>query len=325
MTTELETLRACSFRWGSAFDLIQGAGGNTSIKIGDVLHVKASGTRLADAEKSEIFVPISLAAARAMAKGVPAPVTSSLRPSIETSLHAAMPHRVVAHFHMVDAIALGVCTDAAEILGRRLAGLPWTLVSYAKPGVELAQAVEASLERSSADILVLANHGILIGADSCAGADAILTELRKRLATESRRGTPDLARLNFLAAQWGLELPRLSQAHDAATDPVNLQFALAGTLYPDHVVFLGRGAQSLSGSGDCVVPDCAVYLVPGAGMLLKPGLPQAAHEMAACLGMVASRIPADARIRTLTREDEDALVHWEAEAYRRQLAAKSDS
>ena len=42
--------------------LVQGPGGNTSIKEDDVLWVKASGTELANALTAEIFVPVRLAA-----------------------------------------------------------------------------------------------------------------------------------------------------------------------------------------------------------------------------------------------------------------------
>jgi hypothetical protein len=53
-----------SARVGRNMLLVQGAGGNSSIKDGDVLWVKASGTWLADADAKDIFVPVSLGAAR---------------------------------------------------------------------------------------------------------------------------------------------------------------------------------------------------------------------------------------------------------------------
>ncbi|HEY6601546.1 MAG TPA: class II aldolase, partial [Xanthobacteraceae bacterium] len=61
----LNELRRMSARVGRNMLLVQGAGGNSSIKHGDVLWVKASGTWLADAEDKEIFVPVSLSGARA--------------------------------------------------------------------------------------------------------------------------------------------------------------------------------------------------------------------------------------------------------------------
>lgn len=61
----LHELRRMSARVGRNILLVQGAGGNSSIKQNDLLWVKASGTWLADAEHKNIFVPVSLGAARA--------------------------------------------------------------------------------------------------------------------------------------------------------------------------------------------------------------------------------------------------------------------
>ena len=42
--------------------LVQGAGGNSSVKQDDVLWVKASGAWLSEAKEKEMFVPVELAA-----------------------------------------------------------------------------------------------------------------------------------------------------------------------------------------------------------------------------------------------------------------------
>src|ERR1700750_1059135 len=89
---------------------------------GDVLWVKASGTWLADAQIKDIFVPVSLGAARAALvhgdEKVPlAPdANTTLRASIETSLHALMPHPVVLHVHSVNTIAWAVRSDERQEL-----------------------------------------------------------------------------------------------------------------------------------------------------------------------------------------------------------------
>jgi len=126
----LNELRRMSARVGKNILLTQAAGGNSSVKHGDVLWVKASGTWLADAEIKDIFLPISLSGARAaLAKGdehMPAAaghVASPLRASIETSLHALMPHPVVLHVHSVNTIAWSVRNDARDEFAERLRGL----------------------------------------------------------------------------------------------------------------------------------------------------------------------------------------------------------
>ena len=57
---ELQQLKEVSARVGRDMTLVQGAGGNTSVKEGDVLWVKASGAWLSEADKRDIFVPVDL-------------------------------------------------------------------------------------------------------------------------------------------------------------------------------------------------------------------------------------------------------------------------
>ena len=103
-------LRSMSQRLGSDLTLVQGSGGNTSVKDGNVLWVKASGTWLINAEEQDILVPVDLPHVNEiLASGGSdfneATLGGTLRPSIETSLHCQLNHRIVIHVHSVNAIA----------------------------------------------------------------------------------------------------------------------------------------------------------------------------------------------------------------------------
>ena len=324
MTTGFpEDLATHSAKWGGDLELVQGAGGNTSAKAGGVLRIKASGKHLADAVVEDIFVDLPIEAAQAMADGAPAPagLKGGLRPSIETSLHAIIPSPVVVHLHMVDAIAHGVRRDAETALGRALAGLSWGWVPYVKPGPGLAKAVREVVAGRDLDVVVLGNHGILLCGDSCEAIDRLIVEARGRLAAPPRPAALDEGQLAILAERLGLEPARLPQAHLAAAHPENLRLATAGSLYPDHPVFLGRGARVQPPNAPLdPASETALHLVPGVGALLARDLPDTAHQMAACLGLVVSRIPEGADIIALTRAQEDELIDWDAEIYRRNLA-----
>lgn len=309
-------LRAFSARWGSDRLLVQGAGGNTSFKLGDRMMIKASGKWLERAERDDVFVTVTLDDLRVVdSTGHP-----PLRASIETSLHKLMPHTCVAHFHMVDALAYAVRTDAQAALAARLDGLAWAWVPYAKPGDELAAAVAAAVGGDRApDILVLGNHGLVVGGDDAAAVDALMREARQRLATPSRGSVGERDQQSAIGQALGLVPVSVPDAHLAA-DPSNLAFATRGSLYPDHVVFLGRGATAVE---DGTLPPDAqsiLFLVPGVGAFLPPGVPQEAHEMAGCLGAIVSRISAGATLNVLSAAQEDDLMQWEAEAYRKSLA-----
>ena len=334
----LAPLAALSARLGAERDLIQGAGGNTSLKRdGRELWVKASGTWLSAAERQPIFVGLDLPdvlrrlAAEEAEPAMPARLdpNGTLRPSIETTLHALLPHRVVVHVHSVNAIAHAVRADGAAVAAARLAGLRWAWVPYAKPGLPLTRAVQAVLHEAP-DILLLGNHGLVIGADSTEAAEALLREVERRLAVPARPvPAPDLAALERLAAASGgrYRPAQLAEAHRAATDPAVARLAGRGSLYPDHVVFLGaapvpvmtadEAASWLAGTGAEKSP-CLV-LVEKAGALLRADLGAGAEEMAACLGLVLPRLDPAAPLVFLSADQEAELLDWDAEKYRQSL------
>jgi len=151
---EFRKLLTLSARQGRDPARVQAAGGNTSLKVDDTLWIKASGKWLADALDADIFVPVRLGALRdALARHDPAAEKAQSfvsdaanpdgrRPSIETTVHAAMPQRVVVHVHRVETIAHAVLVDARYRLGVALAYVAWAWVPYVRPGRPLARAVE---------------------------------------------------------------------------------------------------------------------------------------------------------------------------------------
>ena len=56
LVEELKKLSNLSENLGKNLDFIQGAGGNTSVKINETLWIKASGCWLSDANQKNIFV-----------------------------------------------------------------------------------------------------------------------------------------------------------------------------------------------------------------------------------------------------------------------------
>lgn len=334
----LHELSRMSARVGRNILLVQGAGGNSSIKHGDLLWVKASGTWLADAEHKDIFVPVSLGMARtALAQGderVPlaSGAGTTLRASIETSLHALMPHPVVLHVHSVNTIAWAVRADAREEFARRLDGLAWRWLDYHHPGLPLAKVVNDALAKDRLDVLVLGNHGLVVGAETCAGAEAMVDEVESRLALAPRSTIPaDIDALRSISAGTAYRLPKDPQCHSVAIDPFSRAIATSGSLYPDHVVFLGPGlpvleqgeelralASRMQADG---LPQPVALLVPGLGCIVRKDASDGAEAMLSCLALVTCRLPLTAQVRYLTRENEAALLNWDAERYRQQLTA----
>ena len=336
---DLQSLMKMSAVVGRDIALVQGAGGNSSVKLGDVLWVKASGTWLADAESHAIFVPVDLTVARQAIvrndENIPAvplaDIDSKLRPSIETSLHALMPHRVVLHVHGVNSIAWSVLMGGEAGMAERLEGLRWSFMPYCRPGVPLSQALSRVVERDRPDVLLLGNHGLVVGAGDAGSAQDVVREVEQRLDLVPRAcPAPNVGRLETLAGGTVYRPAGFPECHWTALDPWSLSVAVGGSLYPDHPVFLGPGAYALGEketpailaermtAQGVAVPAC--ILVSSAGALIRRDLPPGAEQMLRCLGLVTSRLPPGAAIRYLTFEEEGALLNWDAEKYRQSLA-----
>lgn len=337
-----ETLVAMSSRLGNDARLVQGGGGNTSLKADDDFWVKASGTWLAHAHDRDIFVRLPLGGVRqAMLRddaetamtALAAP--GALRPSIETSLHALLPHAVVAHVHSVNAIAWAVREDAQAALADALDGLAWAWVPYRRPGLPLTVAIRAALESAATppDILLLGNHGLVVGGSDCHDAEARLQAVERRLALPLRvpaaRDDAALRAANDL--DWIVaDDPQL---HAIATDPVACAIAVRGALYPDHVVFLGECAETVDAARPLSRMRSEVAaagreppswaLVPGHGLLHAPALSDGARAMLGCLADVGLRCASADGLRYLDVADVAALMGWEAEAYRRARDSRS--
>jgi rhamnose utilization protein RhaD (predicted bifunctional aldolase and dehydrogenase) len=337
----LRELAAFSAAIGRDPEQVQAAGGNTSVKQDGLLWVKASGLWLADALERDVFVPVRLdSVLGGIEAGAADPVSGAvagelnpggLRPSIETTLHALLPHRVVVHTHSVRTIALAIRADGEARVAERLDGLRWAWVPYCKPGLPLTRSVAERLAQAPADVLVFGNHGLVVGAGTVAEAAALLADVERRVDAPARPAVgcdqPTLARL---ADRLGLRQPIHAVTHALARDPRRLTVATSGSLYPDHVIFLGPAATTLPvDAGDRELGEIVVaagargsklFLVPGAGALLAAGTTRSADELALCLALVMERVPDDAEPSYLTAADEAELLDWDAEKYRQALA-----
>ena len=336
---ELQSLREVSARVGSDINLVQGAGGNTSLKAGNVLWVKASGAWLMEADRRDIFVPVDLPGAlRALDQGVEkmpvADPAAKLRPSIETSLHALLPHRVVLHVHAVNTIAWAACQGAENEMALRLQGLKWARVPYRRPGLPLSQVVAEATAQQKPDVLILGNHGLLVGAENCAAAEALVGEVERRLHLQARTAPAgDVAALQVACRGTDYRPAADEICHRLATDARSLGIVTAGSLYPDHVVFLGPAVRALrpgetiadviGASAASEIPMPVALLVPGAGALVRSDIQRGAEVMLVCLALVAERLPIDANIGYLPADEEQALLDWDAEKYRKAMGRAS--
>jgi len=203
---EIQRLLELSGRIGRDPLLIQASSGNTSIKLGNTLWIKASGKWLAHAVTPDLLVPVTLDWFHTTGR------VNHPNASIETAMHAVLPHRVVIHVHSVNTLAWAVRLDASARVGECLAGLNWRWIPYVMSGQSLARAIQRSIHTDpEATVFVLGNHGLVICGEDCDSAENLLGEVERRLAVVPRR-YPDSTSERILAG---------------------------GFLYPCQAVFLG--------------------------------------------------------------------------------------
>jgi rhamnose utilization protein RhaD (predicted bifunctional aldolase and dehydrogenase) len=327
---DLDALRQFSATIGADPTVVQAAGGNTSVKVDDTLWVKASGLQLKDAAAENVFVPLRLSGVRGRIQAgedepaKPEVLEGTLRPSIETSLHALLPHKFVSHTHSVAGIAFAVSKDGQERIAPRLDGLAWHWIPYVMPGVPLTRAIAAAMAQAPADVLVLKNHGVVYGAESIEALEELHRELEARIALPvAASGTPDEARLQrVLAASPGWRLPVHAKVHEVALDPRRVALATGGVGWPDHAIFLADrvGAYPADIAAIPAGETAKLVLIEGVGALVRADLGPSGDELALCLALVLERFPADAEMVYLPDHEVAALMGWEAEAYRQKLA-----
>ncbi len=252
--TELLSLSA---RIGRDPLLVQASSGNTSVKLGGTLWIKASGKWLAHAAERDTLVPVNLEELRRCLRrneefsgdGM-SPRGEHLRASIETAMHGVLPHRIVIHVHSVNTIAWAVRRDGAARMAERLAGLHWSWIPYVASGLPLARAIERAIESApETNVFILANHGLVVCTEDCGSAESLLAKVESRLDVEAREGPPCDESLRAEideCPQW--RLPDAMELHSLATDSVSRGILAGGVLYPCQAIFLGAKVLSIPGS-----------------------------------------------------------------------------
>ena len=204
----LQELIEISRAVGADPDLVQGGGGNTSVKSrdGESMYVKASGTALAHMDESRGWAKVDTQAtidilddaklARMKAQPREAEVLRRLqatvaepagaRPSVEASLHALLD-RVVIHTHPVGLNALLSSQKSAERVQELVGGKP-LYIPYFDPGFTLAAHVKRAIDAYVEDhgkrptVVLLENHGLFVAAP-----EEVRSELRLGAARAQRR------------------------------------------------------------------------------------------------------------------------------------------
>ena len=295
---------------------VQGPGGNTSVKGGNLMWIKASGTELANADDQNIFVQVdcNLAKAEAMGDGkgdclnaLLDPV-SELRPSIETTFHAILDYSVVAHTHSVMTLVHSISPQGRQKMAIKLAGLPYVIVPYVKPGLPLTREILKWIKPET-QIIILQNHGLICCGPSVAEVERLIAIVEDRLFMP-----PGNIKTNPPTRQVDNDF-YWSEYSWIAQKPHTFELVVKGSYYPDHVVFLGPALPSHDHAG-----SPPVIIKEGEGVLVKKTALPSQQAMLRCLAEIMQRMPVDWTPEPIGKQAEAELLNWDAEKYRQALA-----
>jgi L-fuculose-phosphate aldolase len=155
-----EYIELCKI-FGGLTDLIQGPGGNFSIKNNESLIIKKSGALISNINRDSNWLLCDISKIKECINNDDDDATKTIitgdgKPSIEVFFHC-IPSKIVLHFHPIYMIPL-LCTK--EIYNyTKLENYSCKIIEYIKPGVKLAKEI---CNNEIYDIYFLKNHGLII-------------------------------------------------------------------------------------------------------------------------------------------------------------------
>jgi len=282
-SAELSQLIDITVRIGGDPKLVQGPGGNISLKSDADFYIKASGTRMRDALVRDIFCSLEIFRRengeldwKFRAKN--SDQDSRMKPSIEIFFHTLIKSRYVVHVHSIGAVALSLRPDAEQLLSK-IYGSRSAFIQYFRPGLPLANAIRNKINQHHHDLAVLQNHGLLVWGDDL----AVVYERLIKFETLVR---------STLASE-------VQSEKDSLYSRILVGEVDVGFLTPDHAVFSKTG---LSNRYAGEVPRNSDLDVSG--------------EIEYSLLDALKLIPGHIQIRELTRTEIEDLVNGDDEKYR---------
>jgi rhamnose utilization protein RhaD (predicted bifunctional aldolase and dehydrogenase) len=308
---EFERLVYAARLLGDDPDLARHGGGNVSLKRQgtdlagrpvDLLWVKAAGTPLCGITPAG-FTAVRLADFRALAAS-PAPDDAALvaflsaarldprspLPTVETPLHAGIPHPCVLHTHDLPTLALSD-TPRKDALVREAWGDEVAYVGYVRPGHPLSRTALGLSGLDKVRGLVLGKHGLVTWGETVRDAydrlHALLAKARNFLerarraknplakqrhspGDPSRRGAAARAVLPMLRGMLGRLSPvvlHLDDSEDArcfADSELAKQIHRRGMATPEHILRCGRMPCYVDATIASFPPEEAVPLLRSA-------------------------------------------------------------
>tara|TARA_B100000900_G_scaffold206639_2_gene175218 strand:+ start:67 stop:1146 length:1080 start_codon:yes stop_codon:yes gene_type:complete len=325
--------------------MVQAAGGNTSIKLGDTMWVKASGKWLMNACSEEIMVPVKTSKVKSILKNegpndeelinktICDDSNTNLRPSVETPLHAALDFKYVLHTHDVNIISFAILKNSKIKLDELLRGFKWKFIPYIKPGIELSKLLLQIKSRED-NVFILQNHGLIVCGDDLDEIkklnlkirDCLQNELNKNIIIKSEDNNN--FEINLNNTQY--KILNEDYAFDLANNKSWLKKISLGAFLPDVLIFLGpkilqikpdekKLSFKLNKLSKLSLPFNSCIILSGYGVIIRKDSLNGTIEMIKLLYELMHRVPEEEELEYFNDGQVLSLLNWEAEHYRQKI------
>lgn len=329
---------------GMREDLVQAGGGNTAYKMakGRML-VKASGVQLADVRETSGYAvvnPQMIVQAFADWKDLSSMTQEDAKqllqeafieggaPSIETFLHAMASGRYTLHTHPITVNVLTSRSDGMDTLKELFPDA--LIIPYATPGVRLASCFFQKYKENgrNTQIVFLQNHGLLVSAHTADEAVNITEKVARRIAAYLHMDlsayftVTELYRAIGSGMVWRVTDGNVWEA--VKTLGKVWEFAFC----PDCVVFLGKRMYDAGEKWNvekyeqfCKKHGSPVLIAYRSELYIHADSVKKALEIQSVLSFAAqtAKINAKHSCNLLSLQEQDFLLGWEAETYRKKL------
>ncbi|AYO30140.1 class II aldolase [Biomaibacter acetigenes] len=330
---------------GNFPDMVQGGGGNTSVKLNDeLMAVKASGYKLKQVTRSEGFVLVNYkdikdyfaradlnsdidyekdSTAFLKKSVVKVEGLRDLRPSVEAGFHSILLKYVI-HSHSVYANILCCSKKGEEIIRKVFSGKHYNIlwVPYVNPGfyltLKIQEGIKCHIEKGGKfpKVIFMENHGLIVNSDSREEVIKLHEEVNESIKTFLHINSPypeiTLERVND-----NTYLSRTTFLTDFfKNNLISPDYFDVVALYPDQLVYLN---DNISVDG----MDNKLNINTKTGEIIyKSSFSEAMTMEETLLGYVyvVSKIKqCNLPIKTMTPEEIGFIKNWESEKYRKTL------
>lgn len=344
-TEQIKDLERISQAAGKSVDLVQGGGGNTSVKLDDdLMAVKASGYMLKDISPTDGYVVVNYKKIKEYHEQVdfskeidyekesgefvrenivPMEGLKQLRPSVEAGFHSVLLKHVI-HTHPVYSNII-CCSEngfelAQEIFKNEEYGFIW--IPYINPGFMLTISIMKELSKYISEngkfpqVILMENHGFVVTANTASECISLHEQAIETIRDYFNISKP-FPEVSIEKLEDGNFISKTKYLVDYFKGSgLQLSFFEDTVLYPDQMVYLG-GNISLNGL------DNKLNINTETGEIVYRTNEKEAFTMEetllAFIYVVDSIQRNNLKIKTMSSNETDFIKNWESEKYRKSL------